>query len=96
MTPQKAAGRLNKPGRNRGAQLKDEVYRQMFRLEEGRLGAGVGLATALVRAWLATDSKPESGEDLDWLRKVSPICLQMIDKAANLEAGAIPSAKDHS
>jgi hypothetical protein len=32
----------------------------MFRLEEGRPGAEMGLALALLRAWMATDSKPES------------------------------------
>ena len=35
------------------AQLKDEVYRQMFRLEEGRSGSELGLALALLRAWTA-------------------------------------------
>ena len=49
MTPQKAA-RSNKSSRNQGEQLKDEVYRQMFRLEESRTGAAMGLALALVRA----------------------------------------------
>ncbi len=63
------------------AHLKDEVYRQMFRLEESRPGADMGLALALLRAWIASDGKPKDGEDRDWLRKVSPICLQMIEAA---------------
>jgi hypothetical protein len=38
MTPRKAVVRSNRPSRNQGDQLKDEVYRQMFRLEESRPG----------------------------------------------------------
>lgn len=68
------------------AQLKDEVYRQMFRLEEDRPGADMGLALALLRAWIATGSKPRDSEDHDWLRKVSPICLQMIEATAKANA----------
>jgi hypothetical protein len=67
--------------RRRHAQLKDEVYRQMFRLEECRPGAELGLALALVRAWVATDSDRGRGESRDWLKKVTPICLQMIEAA---------------
>jgi hypothetical protein len=68
------------------AQLKDEVYRQMFRLEENRRGADLALALALLRAWIAADDKPRDVEDRDWLRKVSPICLQMIEAAARANA----------
>jgi hypothetical protein len=96
MTPRKPAVRSRKPHRNQGEQLKDEVYRQMFRLEESRPGAEMGLALALVRAWLASDSKPESGEERDWLKKVSPICLQMIETASKACVGTISCAKGHS
>ena len=95
MTPRKAVG-SNKSPRNQGAQLKDEVYSQMFRLEENRPGAEMGLALALVRAWLTSDSKPESGEERDWLKKVSSICLQMIETALKACVTTIPCAKDHS
>ena len=81
MTPRNALVRPKKSSRNQGEQLKDEVYRQMFRLEESRPGAEMGLALALLRAWLASGSEPEGGEERDWLKKVSPICLQMIDTA---------------
>ena len=37
----------------RGELLKDEVYRQMFRLEERRLEPRWTLAIALLRAWIA-------------------------------------------
>ena len=53
----------------------------MFKLEEGRPGAEMGLSLALLHAWVATDSKPESGEEWDWLQKISPICLQMIESS---------------
>jgi len=38
----------------------------------------------LLRAWLVADSKPASDEELDWLKKISPICLEMIE--ATLQA----------
>jgi len=79
--------------RSRTVQLKDEVYRQMFRLEEGCSGSDVGLALALLRAWIANDSKPEGAGDRNWLRKVSPICLQMIETALKADAAAHPSAR---
>jgi hypothetical protein len=96
MTPRNALVRSKKSSRNQGDQLKDEVYRQMFRLEESRPGAEMGLALALLRAWLASDSKPESSEDQNWLKKVSPICLQMIETALNAGVATTPCAKGHS
>ena len=75
------------------AQLKDEVYRQMFRVEEGRSGAELGLALALLRAWIATDSKPEGAGNRVWLSKVSPICLQMIEASLKANATAFPNAQ---
>ena len=95
MTPRKAVASSNKPCRNQGEQLKDEVYRQMFRLEESRPGAEMELALALLRAWLATDAKPESDEERDWLKKVSPICIQMIETALNAGVATTPCAKGH-
>ena len=95
MTPRKALTRSRKSSRNQGEQLKDEVYRQMFRLEESRPGAEMGLALALLCAWLATDSKPQRGEERDWLKKVSPICLQMIESALNAGVATTPCAKGH-
>ncbi len=81
------------PERSNRANLKDEVYRQMFRLEGGRSGAELGLALALLRAWIATDSKPEGGGNREWLRKVSPICLQMIEAALKRNAATLPCAQ---
>lgn len=75
MTSRKAVVNSIRLCRNQGDKLKDEVYRQMFRLEESRPGAELGLALALLRAWLVSDTNSESCEQRDWLKKVSPICL---------------------
>lgn len=67
--------------RTRSGELKDEVYRQMFRLEEHRPGAEKDLAIALLRAWIAFEPRPKDGPDKLWLRRICPICLSMIDAA---------------
>ena len=90
MAPRKSVVMSNKPHRNQGVKLKDEVYRQMFLLEDCRPGAEMSLALALLRAWLATDSKPTSDEERDWLRKVSPICMEMIEVALQSAGTAHP------
>ena len=71
MTARKGVTQTASPRHMRGERIKDEVYRQMFRLEESRPGAEMGLALALLRAWLAADSKPASDEERDWLKKIS-------------------------
>jgi len=75
------------------AQLKDEIYRQMFRLEENRPGADMGLALALLRIWVTTSSGPETIQDVDWLRKLTPICLQMIEKSVASNPGEFRCAE---
>ena len=87
---------VTRPGNLRqvsGERVKDEVYRQMFRLEESRPGAEIGLALALLRAWLAAASKPANDEDREWLTKVSPICLEMIEAALQVAGAAHPSVQ---
>ena len=81
MTAAKDVGRPRNSRPNQINRLKDEVYRQMFKLEEGHPGAEMGLSLALLRAWVATGSEPEIGEESDWLKKISPICLQMIESS---------------
>jgi hypothetical protein len=74
----------------RGERGKDEVYRQMFRLEENRPGAAMGLALALLRAWLAVDSKPACDDERDWLKQVSTICLEMMEAALQADGTEYP------
>lgn len=85
MMVRKGITRPGNPRQIRGERIKDEVYRQMFLLEECRPGAEMRLALALLRAWLAADSKSATDEERDWLKKVSPICVEMIETA--LQAG---------
>jgi hypothetical protein len=59
--------------------LKDEVYRQMFRLEAKRPGSEMDLAIALLRAWTAAESEPTCVEERNWLKQICPICLLMIE-----------------
>jgi hypothetical protein len=85
MTARKTVGRQTASRPVRGERAKDEVYRQMFLLEESRPGAAMGLAVALLRAWIDADSQPAGKDDRGWLKKVSPICLEMIE--ASMQAG---------
>lgn len=71
----------------------DEVYREMYLLEAGRSGAELDLALALLRAWVATDSKREGTGNREWLSKVSPICVQMIEAALNRNTPTLPCAQ---
>lgn len=74
MTHQRSTSRL----RN-GDRLKDEVYRQMFRLEAHIPGADFELSIALLRGWIASCSESEHTQLHEWLKKVSPICIRMIE-----------------
>ena len=68
--------------------LKDEVYRQMLRLEAGRPAAQLLLVVALLNAWMALERQRQDSEPRQWLRSISPVCLRMIQTA--------PASKDHS
>ena len=77
MTVRRGAIRSPNPRRSLGDKIKDEVYRQMFRLEAGRKGADLALAVALLRGWVAANS--EAPKLNSWLKKVCPICILMIE-----------------
>lgn len=79
MTTRKRTHRAGCSAHLRGERIKDEVYRQMFFLEEGRAGAETALAAALLRAWLAAGSTPAASQEQAWLRKISSLCLEMIE-----------------
>lgn len=92
MRQQRSGVRAVRSRRVRGERAKDEVYRQMYLLEERRPGAEIGLALALLRAWLAVESKPSSDEERDWLKKVTPICLELIEAALQAPGAVHPGA----
>ena len=81
MTDRKPTSRLRNSQLDRGDKLKDEVYRQMYRLEANRPGADLDLAIALLRGWLAPYPQTECAGLREWLEKVCPICLLMIEAA---------------
>jgi ADP-ribosylglycohydrolase len=79
MTPRKSTAKtLGSPSR-RYERLKDEVYRQMYRLEASRPGAELALAIALLRAWTTSDTEANMPKSCEWLMKICPICLPMIE-----------------
>jgi hypothetical protein len=79
MTPRKSTAKAPDSSSRRCERLKDEVYRQMYRLEASRPGAELALAIALLRAWIASDSEAEMPQSREWLKKICPICLTMIE-----------------
>jgi len=85
------AQRKRKPESKRMNRLMDEVYRQMFRLEDRRPGAEMGLALALLRSWIAADSVPGKRRDRAWLATLGPICLGMIERS--LDGGRTAAAR---
>ena len=93
MTARKMITRTAASRKMSGNRVKDEVYRQMFLLEECRSGAEMGLALALLRAWLAVASNPTSNEERKWLKNVSPICLEMIEATLKPESAARPCVR---
>lgn len=63
--------------------LMDEVYRQMLRLEAGYPGAEMGLALALLRSWIDTDTRAGSVAMRRWFRAICPVCVGMIEESLN-------------
>ena len=59
--------------------LKDEVYREMLLLEVNRPGSEMGLALALLRAIVQSDSFSEHEDFGGWLKTVCPLGLRMIE-----------------
>jgi hypothetical protein len=80
-----------KPARSTGVRtgnldrFQDEVYRQMFRLEAHRPGSEMELAIALLRAWTASESAPARDARRQWLRRICPLCLGMIEAARQFD-----------
>ena len=81
MTAPNRSAPSSPPRPPRSEPLQDEGYRHMFRLEASRPGAALELALALLRAWIAADAQPASRGQKHWLRKISPICIEMIESS---------------
>jgi hypothetical protein len=84
MTPRKGTAKATGSPFKWSERLKDEVYRQMYRLEASRPGAEASLAIALLRAWIASGSEAEMLQSREWLLKICPICIQMIEETMNV------------
>ncbi|HUY80749.1 MAG TPA: hypothetical protein VMU92_03415 [Acidobacteriaceae bacterium] len=74
--------------------LRDEVYRQMFLVEAGRPQAELHLAVAMLKAWSALEQLPTNEERRQWLRRVCPICVRMIESMLGPESNAPHSKQD--
>lgn len=59
--------------------LKNEVYRQMLRVEAGRSAAQLPLALALLKAWMTLCDQPLDSNTRRWLRSICPVCLTMME-----------------
>jgi hypothetical protein len=84
MTPRKSTAKAAGSPSKWSERLKDEVYRQMYRLEASRPGAEVALAIALLRAWIASGSEADMPQSREWLMKICPICILMIEETLNV------------
>jgi hypothetical protein len=85
MTPRNCTANANSSPLKWSERLKDEVYRQMYRLEASRPGAEVALAIALLRAWIASGSETEMPQSREWLMKICPICILMIEETLKVD-----------
>jgi hypothetical protein len=96
MSAERSAGAQRRARRSDGAQpgsaaapsrrinrLKDEVYREMLRLESNCPGSEMGLALALLRAALQRDSFGEDVQFQQWLTEVGTLGLKMIETSLN-------------
>ena len=71
----------NDPKSRQIHRLMDEVYREMFLLEVNRPGAEMGLALALLRAVIQSDSLVEEEEFRGWVKTICPVALQTIEES---------------
>jgi hypothetical protein len=106
MAAERSAGAARLARRSAGAQpgssavssrrinrLKDEVYREMLRLESNCPGSEMGLALALLRAALERDSLSEDVQVQEWLTEVCRLGLKMIETSLN-EGASCASANN--
>jgi uncharacterized OsmC-like protein len=76
--------------------LRDATYRAIYRLEAGRPGAAASLCDTLQTAWRARDSIDCSAQLIEWLHKVTPLCLGPLADYAGLRCHANLNTRDAS
>jgi putative redox protein len=80
---------------------RDSVYRAIFQLEAGKIGASKALCESLRRAWLNEQTR-KNQEFLEWLHKVTPMCLALISTSgescgsslASMHVAATPAKQE--
>lgn len=83
-------------GSRKTNRLKDEIYREMFLLESNRPGSEMGLALALLRAIVHSNSLTNCAEFKHWLNTVCPIGLHMIEAALGATSQCSSARKPES
>ena len=70
--------------------VKDEVYRQMLRVEAGRPAAQLPLALALLQAWMTLGDQAFDSDARRWLRSICPVCLRMMETVGESATSLVP------
>ena len=70
--------------------VKDEVYRQMLRVEAGRSAAQLPLTVALLQAWMTLGDQAFDSDARRWLRSICPVCLRMIETVGDSATSPMP------
>lgn len=68
--------------------LKDEVYRQMLRIEVGYPKAELLLGMALLRAWVVIEKRRADSEPKRWLLRTVPVSICLIHASEQKRAAA--------
>lgn len=62
-----------------GDKLRDSTYRAIYRLESGKADAPAELRRTLHDAWRAGGSVEDPKRFRDWLGKITPLCMALLD-----------------
>jgi len=80
---------------------RDSIYRAIFQLEAGKVGASKALCDSLRCAWI-NDLTRANAEFREWLHRVTPMCLALISTSsescgrsfAGVQVAATPARKE--
>lgn len=67
--------------------LRDETYKAMMRLEAHKPEACRELQQALLQAWQGVSETKDTAEFEHWLKKITPVCLELLSRQRELAAG---------